>query len=39
VALARRFGEAGHNATTGVIIICKKLTPEEQRQIEIEAGK
>jgi hypothetical protein len=37
-AVARDPREAAYDATTGMIIICKKLTPEEQRQIEIEAA-
>jgi len=37
-AAARELREAGHDAVTGMVSICKKLTPEEQRQIEIDAG-
>ncbi len=37
-AVARDLREAGHDATTGMIIICKKLTPQEHRQIDIEAA-
>src|SRR5258706_1932553 len=37
-AAARELREAGHDAETGMVSICKKLKPEEQRQRTMDGG-